>query len=154
MTNLGYFSGLMHANVDGLQIHPLNTDKSRPILTSPTNKNILTTGTKSPSSGITFTYRIATPSSPVRVTNLKPLRKRLAMTDSFSLMKTANMMGRIGSPGLCQCLPLVMLNRLLVIFSSSLKEMLVRLSTNPPNKRTARLRRCFLEYPLGYAVKA
>ena len=36
----------MHANIDGLQIHPLNTDKSLPILTSPTNKNIPTTGNK------------------------------------------------------------------------------------------------------------
>ena len=46
VTNFGYFSELMHANIDGLQIHPLNTDKSLPILTSPTNKNIPTTGTK------------------------------------------------------------------------------------------------------------
>ena len=36
----------MHANIDGLQIHPLNTDKSLPILTSPTDKNIPTAGTK------------------------------------------------------------------------------------------------------------
>jgi hypothetical protein len=36
----------MHANIDGLQIHPLNTDKLLPILTSPKDKNIPTTGTK------------------------------------------------------------------------------------------------------------
>jgi hypothetical protein len=36
----------MHANIDGIQIHPLNTDKSLPILTSPKDKNIPTTGTK------------------------------------------------------------------------------------------------------------
>jgi hypothetical protein len=30
VTNFGYFSELMHANIDGLQIHPLNTDKSLP----------------------------------------------------------------------------------------------------------------------------
>ncbi len=46
VTNFCYFSELMHANIDGLQIHPLNTDKSLPILTSPTDKNNLTTGTK------------------------------------------------------------------------------------------------------------
>ena len=46
VTNFGYFSKLMHANIDGLQIHQLNTDKPLPILTSPTNKNISTTGTK------------------------------------------------------------------------------------------------------------
>ena len=44
--NFGYFSKLMHANIDGLQIHPLNTDKLLPILTSHTDKNITTTGTK------------------------------------------------------------------------------------------------------------
>jgi hypothetical protein len=41
-----YFSELMHANIDGLQIHPLSTKKSLPILTSPKDKNIPTTGTK------------------------------------------------------------------------------------------------------------
>jgi hypothetical protein len=41
-----YFSELMHANIDGLQIHPLSTEKSLPILTSPKDKNIPTTGTK------------------------------------------------------------------------------------------------------------
>ncbi len=46
VTNFSYFSKLMHANIDGLQIHPLNADKSLPILTSPTDKNIPTTGTK------------------------------------------------------------------------------------------------------------
>ncbi len=44
--NFCYFSELMHANIDGLQIHPLNTNKSLPILTSSTNKNIPTTGIK------------------------------------------------------------------------------------------------------------
>ena len=46
MTNFGYFSKLLHANIDGLLTHPLNTDKSLPILTSPTDKNIPTAGTK------------------------------------------------------------------------------------------------------------
>ncbi len=46
MTNFNYFYELMHANIDGLQIHPLNTDKSLPILTSPKDKNIPTIGTK------------------------------------------------------------------------------------------------------------
>jgi hypothetical protein len=46
VTNFNYFYELMHANIDGLQIHPLNTDKSLPILTSPKDKNIPTTGTK------------------------------------------------------------------------------------------------------------
>ncbi len=46
VTNFDYFYELMHANIDGLQIHPLNTDKSLPILTSPKDKNIPTTGTK------------------------------------------------------------------------------------------------------------
>ncbi len=41
-----YFSELMHANINGLQIHPLSTEKSLPILTSPKDKNIPTTGTK------------------------------------------------------------------------------------------------------------
>jgi hypothetical protein len=41
-----YFSELMHANIDGLQIHPLSTEKSLPILTSPKDKRIPTTGTK------------------------------------------------------------------------------------------------------------
>ncbi len=36
----------MHANIDGLQIHPLTTDKLLPILTPPKDKNIPTTGTK------------------------------------------------------------------------------------------------------------
>jgi hypothetical protein len=36
----------MHANIDGLQTHPLNPNKSLPILTSPTDKNIPTTETK------------------------------------------------------------------------------------------------------------
>ncbi len=36
----------MHANIDGLQIHPLSTEKSLPILTSPKDKNIPTTGAK------------------------------------------------------------------------------------------------------------
>ncbi len=46
VTNFCYFSELMHANINGLQIHPLNTNKSLSILTSPTNKNNPTTGTK------------------------------------------------------------------------------------------------------------
>jgi hypothetical protein len=46
LTNFKYFSELMHANIDGLQIHPLSTEKSLPILTSPKDKNIPTTGTK------------------------------------------------------------------------------------------------------------
>jgi hypothetical protein len=46
VTNFNYFYELMYANNDGLQIHPLNTDKSLPILTSPKDKNIPTTGTK------------------------------------------------------------------------------------------------------------
>jgi hypothetical protein len=46
VTNFNYFYELMHANINGLQIHPLNTDKSLPILTSPKDKNIPTTGTK------------------------------------------------------------------------------------------------------------
>ena len=46
VTNFLYFSELMHANIDGLNIHPLNTKKSLPILTSPTNKNNPSTGTK------------------------------------------------------------------------------------------------------------
>jgi hypothetical protein len=46
VTNFNYFYELMHANINGLQIHPLKTDKSLPILTSPIDKNIPTTGTK------------------------------------------------------------------------------------------------------------
>ncbi len=36
----------MHANIDGLQIHPLSTEKSFPILNFSKDKNIPTTGTK------------------------------------------------------------------------------------------------------------
>jgi hypothetical protein len=39
-----YFSDLMHANIDGLKIHPISTKKPLPILTSPKDKNIPTTG--------------------------------------------------------------------------------------------------------------
>jgi hypothetical protein len=46
LKNFMYFSELMHANINGLQIHPLSTEKSLPILTSPKDKNIPTTGTK------------------------------------------------------------------------------------------------------------
>jgi hypothetical protein len=46
LKNFMYFSELMHANMDGLQIHPLSTEKSLPILTSPKDKNIPTTGNK------------------------------------------------------------------------------------------------------------
>jgi hypothetical protein len=46
LKNFMYFSELMHANIYGLQIHPLSTKKSLPISTSPKDKNIPTTGTK------------------------------------------------------------------------------------------------------------
>jgi hypothetical protein len=36
----------MHANIDGLKIHPISTNKPLPILTSPKDKNIPTTGNK------------------------------------------------------------------------------------------------------------
>ena len=36
----------MHANIDGLKIHPISTKKPLPILTSPKDKNIPTTGNK------------------------------------------------------------------------------------------------------------
>ncbi len=45
VTNFLYFSELMHANIDELNIHPLNTEKFLPILTSPTNKNNPSAGT-------------------------------------------------------------------------------------------------------------
>jgi hypothetical protein len=46
LKNFMYFSELMHANIDGIQIHPLSTEKSLPISISCKNKNIPTTGTK------------------------------------------------------------------------------------------------------------
>jgi hypothetical protein len=46
LTHFMYFSELMHANINGLQIHPLSTEKALPILTSPKDTNIPTTGTK------------------------------------------------------------------------------------------------------------
>jgi hypothetical protein len=36
----------MHANIDGLKIYPVSTKKPLPILTSPKDKNIPTTGSK------------------------------------------------------------------------------------------------------------
>jgi hypothetical protein len=41
-----YFFNLMHANIDGLKIHPISTKKPLPISTSPKDKNIPTTGNK------------------------------------------------------------------------------------------------------------
>ncbi len=41
-----YFSNLMHANINGLKIHPVSTKKPLPISTSPNDKNIPTTGNK------------------------------------------------------------------------------------------------------------
>jgi hypothetical protein len=46
LKNFMYFSELMHANINGLQINPLSSEKSLPILTSPKDKNIPTTGIK------------------------------------------------------------------------------------------------------------
>jgi hypothetical protein len=46
LTQVRYFLDLMNANIDGIKFHPLSTKKSLPILTSSTDKNFLTTGTK------------------------------------------------------------------------------------------------------------
>ncbi len=46
LKNFVYFSNLMHANIDGLKIHPVSTKKPLPILTSPKDKNIPKTGNK------------------------------------------------------------------------------------------------------------
>jgi hypothetical protein len=46
LTKFVYFSDLMHANIDRLKIHPISTKKPLPILTSPKDKNIPTTGNK------------------------------------------------------------------------------------------------------------
>jgi hypothetical protein len=58
------------------------------------------------------------------------------MTDVSSLTRIANMMGPIGSQESCQCLPLAMLSRQLVIFSLSLKKKHIKLSTNLPCKNS------------------
>jgi hypothetical protein len=56
----------MHANIDGLKIHPISTKKPLPIITSPKDKNIPTTGNKIRDY---FLYRTSTPLSPELGTN-------------------------------------------------------------------------------------
>jgi hypothetical protein len=46
LTHFKYFIDLMHSNIDGHKIHPITTDKLLPILTSATDNNLPTTGTK------------------------------------------------------------------------------------------------------------
>ncbi len=45
LSHFKYFLELMCANIEGLKIHPVNTKKKLPILTSASDKNIPTTGT-------------------------------------------------------------------------------------------------------------
>jgi hypothetical protein len=63
-----YFSDLMYANIDGLKIHAVSTKKPLPILTSPKDKNIPTTGNKIRDY---FLYRTSTPLTPELGTNQK-----------------------------------------------------------------------------------
>ncbi len=56
-----YFFNLMHANINGLKIHLVSTKNPLPILTSPKDKNIPTTGNKIRDY---FLYRTSTPLSP------------------------------------------------------------------------------------------
>jgi hypothetical protein len=46
LSHFKYFLELMCANIDGLKIHPVNTERKLPILTSASDKNIPITGTK------------------------------------------------------------------------------------------------------------
>jgi hypothetical protein len=68
-----YFSNLMHANIDGLKIHPVSTEKPLPILTSPKDKNIPTSGNKIRDYSL---YRTSSFLSPECKTNQKHPRRR------------------------------------------------------------------------------
>jgi hypothetical protein len=46
LTHFKYFLELMCENIEGLKIHPVNTERKLPILTSASDGNIPTTGTK------------------------------------------------------------------------------------------------------------
>jgi hypothetical protein len=46
LTHFSYFLELMCANIEGLKIHPVNTERKLPILILATDKNIPITGTK------------------------------------------------------------------------------------------------------------
>jgi hypothetical protein len=46
LKNFNYFSELLYTNINGLEIHPISSDKSLPILMSAKDKNMPTTGTK------------------------------------------------------------------------------------------------------------
>jgi hypothetical protein len=46
LTQVRYFLDLMSANIDGVKIHPLGTERSLPILTSSMDKNFPITSTK------------------------------------------------------------------------------------------------------------
>jgi hypothetical protein len=150
VTNFGYFSELMHANIDGLQIHPLNTDKSLPILTSPKDKNIPTTGIN-----VRDYFYIQNSFSLIPGMHTKPKAPPQKVGDDgrFQFDENRQYDGperitgvmSVSAPGNVKCL---------AIFSSSSKETHINLSTNLPNARTARLRRCFLEFPRVCVVKA
>jgi hypothetical protein len=86
-----YFSNLMHANIDGLKIHSISTEKPLPILTFPKDKNIPTTGNK-----IKDYFFHTEPVIPC------PQNAKQVDADAISsLMKTASTMDRIGSQALC-----------------------------------------------------
>jgi hypothetical protein len=93
-----YFSNLMHANINGLKIHPVSTKKPLPILTSPKDKNIPTTGNK-----IRDYFFIQNQYSliPATQNKLKVPPQKVDADGHFQFDGIASLMDRIGSQALC-----------------------------------------------------
>ncbi len=141
----------MHANINGLQIHPLNTDKSLPILTSPKDKNIPTTSTK-----IRDYFYIQNNFSLIPGMQNKPKAppQKIDADGQFQFDENRQYNGLDRITGVMSVSAPGNVKQAMGVFASNSKEMHIRLNTNLPNARIAKQRRCSLAFPLVCVVKA